>query len=98
MSCLFEGAQQGEMALFSAVTRAKEEGYAWAINETVSDTAAVSCAVGDPASHEAVAFCLSFPQALATPAEIHRVSTLLKQTAMTIARKTGDSWMNYPIG
>ncbi|WP_158780455.1 IclR family transcriptional regulator [Pantoea sp. BAV 3049] len=77
--------------LVAAVARTRDAGYACAINESIAETASVSCAVGDPVTQEAVAFCLSFPQALATPEELQRIATLLKETAMTIARKTGDA-------
>lgn len=82
-----------ELAAF--VAHARNAGYAAAVNESVAETASVSCAVGDPATHEAVAFCLSFPQALATAEEIQRIALLLKETAITIARKTGDTMVTH---
>lgn len=85
------GTQQDVSMLVAAVARTRDAGYATAINESVADTASVSCAVGDPATHEAVAFCLSFPQHLATPEELQRIATLLKEAALTIAGKTGDT-------
>ncbi|KDE33840.1 IclR family transcriptional regulator [Kosakonia radicincitans UMEnt01/12] len=85
------GTQQDVSMLVAAVTRTRDAGYATAVNESVADTASVSCAVGDPATHEAVAFCLSFPQHLATPEELQRIATLLKEAALTIAGKTGDT-------
>lgn len=89
------GTPHSPSALVAAVTRTREAGYASAVNESVTDVASVSCAVGDPASGEAIAFCLSFPQALATAQEIQRVATLLKETAMTVAQKTGDSVVTH---
>ncbi|WLS78524.1 IclR family transcriptional regulator [Erwinia pyri] len=76
--------------LLAAVSQTREAGFATAVNESVADTASVSCAVGDPTTHEAVAFCLSFPQTLAQPEELQRIATLLKETALLIAQKTGD--------
>lgn len=84
-------------ALTAAVANARAQGFATAVNESVADTASVSCAVGDPVSHEAVAFCLSFPQALATPDELQRIAALLKQTANAIAQKTGDTLVTHPL-
>ncbi|WP_312240121.1 IclR family transcriptional regulator [Pantoea sp.] len=84
-------------ALTAAVDNARSQGFAAAVNESVADTASVSCAVGDPASHQAVAFCLSFPQALATPDELQRIASLLKQTANAIALKTGDTLVTHPL-
>ncbi|MEH2920567.1 IclR family transcriptional regulator [Samsonia erythrinae] len=87
------GSNQDVTMLVAAVSRARDAGYATAINESVADTASVSCAVGDPTTNEAVAFCLSFPQHLATPEELQRIATLLKETAIRIAVKTGDTLM-----
>lgn len=89
------GNQQQASELVAVVAHARDAGYAAAVNESVADTASVSCAVGDPATSEAVAFCLSFPQALATPEELQRIATLLKETAITIARKTGDTMVTH---
>ncbi len=89
------GSQQSASALVAAVTRTRDAGYASAVNESIAETASVSCAVGDPVTGEAVAFCLSFPQALATAEEIQRIATLLKETAITIAQKTGDTQVTH---
>lgn len=91
------GNQQQAQTLVAAVSRTRDAGYASAVNESVADTASVSCAVGDPATQEAIAFCLSFPQALATPDELQRIATLLKETAITIARKTGDTLISHQL-
>lgn len=91
------GSNQDLSLLVAAVARARDAGYATAVNESVADTASVSCAVGDPATHEAVAFCLSFPQHLASPEELQRIATLLKETAITIARKTGDTLVAHSL-
>ncbi len=81
--------------LMAAVIRTREAGFASAVNESVADTASVSCAIGDPTTHEAVAFCLSFPQTLAQPQELQRIATLLKETALLIAHKTGDTLVSH---
>ncbi|MDW8844436.1 IclR family transcriptional regulator [Erwinia sp. MMLR14_017] len=81
--------------LLAAISQTREAGYATAVNESVADTASVSCAIGDPTTHEAVAFCLSFPQALAKPEELQRIATLLKETALLIAQKTGDALVSH---
>ncbi|TCV98960.1 IclR family transcriptional regulator [Biostraticola tofi] len=81
--------------LVAAVNRTRKEGFASAINESVADTASVSCAIGDPTTHEAVAFCLSFPQTLAQPQELQRIAALLKETALLIAEKTGDTLVSH---
>lgn len=91
------GSQQDASALVAAVDRARDAGYATAVNESVADTASVSCAVGDPATGEAVAFCLSFPQTLANVEELQRIATLLKETAIVIARKTGDTLLTHQM-
>lgn len=82
---------QQPAGLIETINQIRHTGFATAINESVAETASVSCAVGDPSTREAIAFCLSFPQSLATPAELQRVAGLLKDTALTIARKTGDT-------
>ncbi|WLI75322.1 IclR family transcriptional regulator [Kosakonia sp. H02] len=91
------GSPQDVSQLVAAVARTRDAGYATAVNESVADTASVSCAVGDPATHEAVAFCLSFPQQLATPEELQRIATLLKEAAIAIAGKTGDTQVSSPL-
>jgi len=91
------GGQLEASTLIAAVTRTRDTGYASAINESIAETASVSCAVGDPITYEAVAFCLSFPQALATPEELQRIAALLKETAVAIARKTGDPLIHQPL-
>lgn len=80
-------------ALVESIAQTRQTGYAAAVNESVADIASVSCAVGDPSTHEAIAFCLSFPQSLATAEELQRVATLLKETALVIAQKTGDTFI-----
>ncbi len=85
------GTTQDVSMLAASVARTRDAGYATAVNESVADTASVSCAVGDPTTQEAIAFCLSFPQQLATAEELQRIATLLKEAAITIARKTGDT-------
>ncbi|WP_034945879.1 IclR family transcriptional regulator [Erwinia oleae] len=89
------GTSHNIASLYAAVERCRDSGYATAINESVSDTASVSCAIGDPTTFEAVAFCLSFPQALATPEELQRIAALLKETALNIALKTGDTRVTH---
>lgn len=84
------GAAQDAESIKTAIQRVRQSGYATAINESVAGTASVSCAVGAPATHEEIAFCLSFPQSLASPEEIARLGGLLKEAAQTIALKTGD--------
>ncbi|HAB5397348.1 TPA_asm: helix-turn-helix domain-containing protein [Salmonella enterica subsp. enterica serovar Mbandaka] len=91
------GSQHDISDLVAAVVRSRDAGYATAVNESVADTASVSCAVGDPATHEAVAFCLSFPQQLATPEELQRIATLLKEAAIAIAGKTGDTQVSSSL-
>ncbi|SFT92493.1 DNA-binding transcriptional regulator, IclR family [Kosakonia arachidis] len=91
------GTQHDVSMLVAAVACTRDAGYATAVNESVADTASVSCAVGDPATHEAVAFCLSFPQHLATPEELQRIATLLKEAALAIAGKTGDTLVTSPL-
>ncbi|MFH8136227.1 IclR family transcriptional regulator [Pantoea osteomyelitidis] len=91
------GTPYSESTLTAAIDKARALGFATAVNESVADTASVSCAVGDPARHEAVAFCLSFPQALATQDELQRIASLLKQTANAIAQKTGDTLVTHPL-
>ena len=84
------GSHQDIHLQMAAVSHVRSMGYAAAINESIADTASVSCAVGDPATQEAVAFCLSFPQHLATAEELQRIATLLQDSASIIAGKTGD--------
>lgn len=81
--------------LTAAIAVARDAGFATAVNESVAETASVSCAIGDPTTHEAVAFCLSFPQTLAQPEELQRIATLLKETALLIAQKTGDRLVSH---
>lgn len=83
--------------LIAAIEQTREAGFATAVNESVADTASVSCAIGDPTTHEAVAFCLSFPHSLAQPEELQRIATLLKETALLIAQKTGDTLVTHQI-
>lgn len=97
VSAQLNGTLYNEDSLTATIANAREAGFAAAVNESVADTASVSCAVGDPARQEAVAFCLSFPQSLASTDEIARIASLLKETAILIAHKTGDRLVTHPL-
>jgi len=87
---------QTPVELLARLAEVRQRGWAVAIDEAVSGAASVSCAVGDPQSGEAQAFCLTFPAGMATPTEVERIAALLTQHAVRIGRTVGDSyWLNH---
>lgn len=71
-----------------AIVRA--EGYAESDDEAVRSVGAISVAVGDPATGEAVALCVSFPAATATAEERDTIIRSLSAGAAAIAAVTKD--------
>ena len=67
-----------------------QRGWSHAIDEAVPGVASVSCCVTDPMQNQTMAFCLSFPAALATDEEIERVAALLTERARKIGRAIAD--------
>lgn len=71
-----------------AIVRA--EGYAESDDEAVRGVGAISVAVGDPVTGDAVALCVSFPAAMATAAERAAIIQSLREGAAAIAAVTKD--------
>lgn len=78
-------------ALMERLQQVRRQGWAVAIDEAVPGVGSVSCAVRDPQSGESMAFCLTFPSAMASEAEINRLAGLLQAQASQIGRKVGDN-------
>lgn len=72
--------------------RIREQRWSSAVNEAVSATASVSCAVGNPQSGETVSFCLSCPASLIDETDLGELALLLREKAEMIGRKYGDPW------
>ena len=82
--------------LLARLAEVRQRGWAVAVDEAVSGAASVSCAVGDPLTGEAQAFCLTFPSGMAAPVEVERIAALLTKHAVRIGRTVGDGyWLNY---
>ncbi|MBA8881027.1 IclR family transcriptional regulator [Phyllobacterium myrsinacearum] len=78
-----------------AFTRAS--GYAESRNEAVSGVRAISVAVGDPATGDEVALCISFPDAMVAPEERLAIIRRLREGAAEIAALTNDALFNTAI-
>ncbi|NMP28920.1 IclR family transcriptional regulator [Rahnella sp. SAP-1] len=78
--------------LMQRINQVRDRHWSAAINELVSGVASVSCSVKDPGNGECLAFCLSFPAAMADDAEIDRLSTLVCSAAKKIAQIVGDRY------
>lgn len=70
----------------------RQHHWSLAVNESVAGVASVSCAVSDPHSGEAIAFCLTFPAAMNDDNQIQRLAQQLTKAAMQIGKKVGDPY------
>lgn len=77
--------------LMARLEEVRSKGWAVAVDEAVPGVGSVSCAVGDPQSGEMMAFCLTFPSAMANTEESNRLAGLLMEQASQIGRKVGDN-------
>lgn len=85
-----EHSPQSRLQLFSQLNDIHRQGWAVAINEAVAGAASVSCSVHDPISSETLAFCLTFPAAMASEQQIHDLAITIEQQASDIGRRLGD--------
>lgn len=76
--------------LLSRLKRTRREGYAESHDEAVRGVRSISVAVGDPASGDEVALCISFPAATVAPAERLAIIRSLGEGAANIAALTKD--------
>lgn len=76
--------------LLARLARIRSEGFAESHDEAVRGVRALSVAVGDPATGDEVALCLSFPAATVEPSERLAIVRLLGQGAAEIAALTQD--------
>lgn len=77
-------------ALLERLTAVRARGYAESDDEAVRGVAAVSVAVGDPVTGEAVALCIAFPAASVGGEERLAVVRSLGSAAAAVAAATGD--------
>jgi DNA-binding IclR family transcriptional regulator len=81
-------------ALLARLAEVRAHGHAHALNEAIAGVGSVSCAVSDPATHERLAFCLSFPSAHADAAGMQALAADLAAEARGVGRLVGDpQWM-----
>ena len=76
--------------LLARLARVRDEGFAESRDEAVRGVRALSVAVGDPATGDEVALCLSFPAATVEPAERIAIIRSLGEGAAEIAALTHD--------
>ncbi|WP_158817908.1 IclR family transcriptional regulator [Methylocapsa sp. S129] len=76
--------------LLARLARVRREGYAESHDEAVRGVRAISVAVGDPATGDEVALCISFPAAMASPQERLAIIRSLSEGAAEIAALTRD--------
>lgn len=84
--------------LMERLEQVRQQGWAVAIDEAVPGVGSVSCAVRDPQSGDSMAFCLTFPTAMACDAELERLAGLLLEQASQIGRKVGDNHWSVNAG
>ena len=82
--------------LLDRLAQIREEGFAESRDEAVRGVRALSVAVGDPATGDEVALCLSFPAATVEPAERVAIIRSLGEGAAGIAALTHDNRF-YPL-
>lgn len=76
--------------LLRRLASVRAKGYAESDDEAVRGVGAISVAVGDPATGDAVALCVSFPAATATAEERATIIGSLSEGAAAIAAVTKD--------
>jgi DNA-binding IclR family transcriptional regulator len=76
--------------LLRRLAEVRQKGWALALDESLPGIGSVGCAVGDPQSGEAMAFCLTFPASMGDPAETARLAALLHEQASRLGRASGD--------
>ncbi|MBN9441570.1 IclR family transcriptional regulator [Bosea sp. (in: a-proteobacteria)] len=82
--------------LLARLAVVRSTGFAESHDEAVRGVHAVSVAVGDPATGDEVALCMSFPAAIVEPAERLAIIRSLGQGAAEIAALTQDKRF-YPL-
>jgi DNA-binding IclR family transcriptional regulator len=83
-------APQAMDELLSRLAAVRAQGYAESQDEAVRGVGAISVAVGDPTTGDAVALCISFPAAMATVEERAQIVASLGAGAAEIAALTRD--------
>lgn len=85
-----ETAPQSIDDLLARLEQGRSLGFAESHDEAVRGVHAISVAVGDPATGDEVALCISYPAALVDPAERLSIIRLLSEGAAEIAALTQD--------
>jgi DNA-binding IclR family transcriptional regulator len=76
--------------LLHRVGESRSRGWALALDESLPGIGSVACAVGDPATGETLAFCLTFPSSMSSQSETTRLAALLCTKASELGRLVGD--------
>lgn len=83
-------------ALLALLNQAREQGWAYAVDESLAGVGSVSATVQDPESGETLAFCLSFPASLSHPGFAEALAGSLVGHARAIGRAAGDAFWSPP--
>jgi DNA-binding IclR family transcriptional regulator len=83
--------------LLSRIATTRQEGYAESNDEAVPGVRAISVAVGDPATGDEAALCISFPSAIVARAERAAIIRLLLAGATEVAAVTNDPLFLAPV-
>ncbi|KUY58982.1 hypothetical protein WS45_10730 [Burkholderia sp. RF2-non_BP3] len=78
--------------LLRRIAETRRTGFSVALDESLPGIGAVGCAVGDPSSGESLAFSLTFPLTMSTPAEIERLAAMTREQASQLGRTVGDPY------
>jgi DNA-binding IclR family transcriptional regulator len=76
--------------LMRRIQDSRSNGWALALDESLPGIGSVGCAVIDPSSGEALAFCLTFPSSMGDPSQTGHLAQLISQEASRLGRMAGD--------
>lgn len=91
LSAPSETAPQDLEALLARLAAIRASGFAESHDEAVRGVHAISVAVGDPATGDEVALCITIPATLVEPKERLAIIAALSEGAAEIAALTGDT-------
>lgn len=81
--------------LHAALNDVRKNGYAAAYDEAIPGVSSLSCSVADPATGEALAFCLSFPSNPDATGQTDPLIQELTTQARTLGRAIGDPFWTH---
>lgn len=84
--------------LLARLQQVRDQGIAWASNETNAGIESLAAAIGNPATGEALALCLVYPTGAADPAARAAMEAAMRDGIADIARAFGDPLAPVPQG